>query len=699
MRIGLLFGRSFTNEPHMPDVVRLLTRWGSKATPLHLGDDLNDIARVHLDHDLYVLRSRTDLAMSVAGDLHRTGAALLNPYPVCVLLADRMATFRVLRAAGIRVPETFVASHVSQLLPALEQGPLIIRPHSRSGRRNVAQVVCDAAELAALGPLEDPVFAQRYYPADGPEQTIYAVAGELFGVYRSGPTRNPLEQERVAFTPCAELAELARRLGVAFGIDLFSVRLVESGGQTYVVDLSSVPSLRGVPHAARHLAEHIYCAAQHKLRGEPVQATTRATDDALAFPRRAPTSSRASVRPGGEPASPRVALYSQGMMGFGHIRRNASIAQALRASALQPAIVMIAEAWQAGALPLPPGVDCLTLPAIRREPDGAYNPRFLLDVSDRELIQLRADVIHSAMEVFEPDVLIVDYLPLGVANELAGTLERLGRGGRTRCVLGLREVLQDAETVRRTWCDRANLQAIRDFYDAVWIYGDRKVFDSVTEYGLPADVAAKVQFTGYLDQRPRLEFAGGATALLATLPPHPAKLVLCLVGGGHDGAVLAEAFLQATLPPDTTGVVVTGPLMPGARREDLLARGRRNPSFRVLEFVSDPTPLIARADRVVTMGGYNSMCEVLSFAKHALVVPRVRPECEQWIRAERWRAMGLVNVLHPDELTPAALTAWLARDLGPPPNTERIDLGGLDRIPRLVATLLEGAAEPVAVHA
>jgi len=58
------------------------------------------------------------------------------------------------------------------------------------------------------------------------------------------------------------------------------------------------------------------------------------------------------------------------MVGFGHIRRNASIAQALRSSALEPAIVMIAEARQAGALPMPEGVDSVTLPALRKEANG-----------------------------------------------------------------------------------------------------------------------------------------------------------------------------------------------------------------------------------------------------------------------------------------------------------------------------------------
>ena len=40
----------------------------------------------------------------------------------------------------------------------------------------------------------------------------------------------------------------------------------------------------------------------------------------------------------------RVAMYSPGMVGLGHIRRHASIAHALSRSSLQPIIVMIAEA-------------------------------------------------------------------------------------------------------------------------------------------------------------------------------------------------------------------------------------------------------------------------------------------------------------------------------------------------------------------
>src|SRR5439155_19701314 len=136
-------------------------------------------------------------------------------------------------------------------------------------------------------------------------------------------------------------------------------------------------------------------------------------------------------------------------------------------------------------------------------------------------------------------------LPLGAAGELSTTLERMRRRGHTRCVLGLRDLLQDPETVRETWADRANLAALHDYYSSIWIYGDPTVIDTVREYDVFNGLAKKVRYTGYLDQRERLAFAQ-AEELLSGLPP--GKLALCLLGGGHDGGALAEAFAAAKLP-------------------------------------------------------------------------------------------------------------------------------------------------------
>src|SRR5262245_36740489 len=346
--------------------------------------------------------------------------------------------------------------------------------------------------------------------------------------------------------------------------------------------------------------------------------------------------SRTQRPPRPEGRSPRrVMLYSPGMVGFGHIRRNASIAQALRSATLPPAVVMIAEARQAGALPMPEGVDCVTLPSLRKEADGSRRPRFL-DLSEQEVVAIRVSLIESTIRAFDPDVFIVDHLALGAACELESTLQEIRDDGRTRCVLGLRDVLQDAETVRETWRRQHTEEIVREFYDAVWIYGDPRVYDAVHEYHINGDVGRMVHYTGYLDARQRLAFTGTqATSFLAGIPS--GRIVLCLVGGGHDGTALAEAFVRTDLPARTTGVLVTGPYMPRAQVEALreVADGRSR--LRVLEFLEEPAPLIQRADRIISMGGYNTMCEVLSFGKRALIVPRVTPKLEQWIRAERFR--------------------------------------------------------------
>ena len=155
------------------------------------------------------------------------------------------------------------------------------------------------------------------------------------------------------------------------------------------------------------------------------------------------------------------------------------------------------------------------------------------------------------------------------------------------------------------------------------------------------------------------------------------------------------AFVEADFPPDTTGVMVTGPLMPWETRQRLHRAAQRRTRFELLEFVPDPVPLIERADRVIAMGGYNTVCEVLSFEKPALIVPRVT-EPEQGIRARRMQELGLLDVLHPDDLSPQALAEWLARDPGPRPATGgRVDLGGLIRIPGLLAELLGVPAGPL----
>src|SRR5207247_6942343 len=105
----------------------------------------------------------------------------------------------------------------------------------------------------------------------------------------------------------------------------------------------------------------------------------------------------------------------------------------------------------------------------------------------------------AVLRSFDADVLVVDKVPRGVFDELLPSLEMLRARARARIVLGLREILDDAEAVRREWDEGDYTSAIRAFYDRIWVYGDRSVYDTVTEYGFPEDIAQRVRFTGYLN--------------------------------------------------------------------------------------------------------------------------------------------------------------------------------------------------------
>ena len=112
-----------------------------------------------------------------------------------------------------------------------------------------------------------------------------------------------------------------------------------------------------------------------------------------------------------------------------------------------------------------------------------------------------------------------------------------------------------------------------------------------------------------------------------------------------------------------------------------LSSGRSNIILR--EFTDDLMSYMSAADVVVAMGGYNTLCEILTVGKPSIVVPRVRPVEEQWIRAQRMERLGICRAIHPDLLTPESLASGVAAELASASKASTIpwvDLNGLERL-------------------
>lgn len=382
----------------------------------------------------------------------------------------------------------------------------------------------------------------------------------------------------------------------------------------------------------------------------------------------------------------RVALYGHDTCGLGHVRRNLELAAAIAARPEAPDALVVTGAAEAGRFPRPPGVELLVLPAIDKRQDGTYAPAtWSCDLDDA--LRLRTSVLTAALVAWAPDLLIVDKVPLGFRGELAPALHHLHTS--TRTVLGLREVLDDAVTARREWREGRCTDTVRDLYDEVWIYGDPRVHDLAVDLALPPAVRIRTRYLGYL--------ARGRQGAARRPPCAPAgrDFVLGMVGGGSDGGHVARSFAAAPMPVATTGVLLTGPYLPESERAVLDRAAAARDDLVVVPFTDEASGWIHGARAVVTMGGYNSVAEVLATDTPALVVPRTTPRCEQAVRAGSLRAVGAVASCLPADLDAERLGRWLA-DVVPGDRVDRshLDLDGLTAVRRRAGELLLGPTAP-----
>jgi ribosomal protein S6--L-glutamate ligase len=205
--------------------------------------------------DLYVLKSHTELALSLGGLLHARGARLLNPYPACTLAQDKVTACNLLRRAGVPAPRTWVTGDLRLMTPLLAAGPLIVKPH-RGHRGAGISVVRDEEELAAVPAPDGPVVVQEHVPGPGLDLKVYVVGEHVFAV------RKPFAAD--SFTrpgcPCPvskTVREIALRSGETFGLGLFGLDLIESPDGPVVVDVNYFPGYKGVEGAAPLIADFI----------------------------------------------------------------------------------------------------------------------------------------------------------------------------------------------------------------------------------------------------------------------------------------------------------------------------------------------------------------------------------------------------------------------------------------------------------
>ncbi|HYQ90315.1 MAG TPA: glycosyltransferase [Candidatus Binatia bacterium] len=344
-------------------------------------------------------------------------------------------------------------------------------------------------------------------------------------------------------------------------------------------------------------------------------------------------------------------------------------------------------------LTFPRRVEYIKLPSVRKRGPEEYVSREL-SIPFWRLRRMRLQIIRDTLRLFRPHILFVDNVPLGMKGEILPALQEIKSSGAA-IHLNLRDILDDSGAVREQWVSDGTLDALHSLYDEIHVFGDPSVHDAAEEYGLPA---WKTSFHGYIAP-PRPE---SRERLLPLRRRNGAPSVLLTIGGGEDGIEILRCALEAERRFEDLQRLdidlVLGPLLDPEEADQIKAEARNRNHVSVCDFVEDLAEYMPEYDLVISMGGYNTLCEVMSGARRSLVIPRVHPRREQEIRARALESRGIVRWIHPRDLTPerfaSSVVHALERD-SELPYANAPCLEGIGNFKRRMETIARSLREPL----
>lgn len=210
---------------------------------------------IAVDADLYVLKSHTEHALSLAGAIHDAGGLVLNDYPACLVAQDKVTAARRMRSLGVPTPDTWLVADPSLGSDLLIGGPLIVKPNR--GHRGAGVHLVETPEaLRALPAADGPLIVQRHVPGPGEDLKVYVAADQVWAVRK---TFDPLSFTRpgraVPVTP--GIRRIAQQVRHGFGLELFGIDVIESPTGPMVVDVNYFPGYKGCLGGDRSVGEVI----------------------------------------------------------------------------------------------------------------------------------------------------------------------------------------------------------------------------------------------------------------------------------------------------------------------------------------------------------------------------------------------------------------------------------------------------------
>lgn len=383
----------------------------------------------------------------------------------------------------------------------------------------------------------------------------------------------------------------------------------------------------------------------------------------------------------------KVLFYCQHILGIGHLIRSIEIARGL-AKDFQVCFINGGQVIQ--GFEVPPSIDVINIPAIKT--DSEFQELQVVDnsLTLEDVQAIRTDKLLSVFEQFKPDILMVELFPFGrrrFSFELIPLMERAKASG-TQVVCSLRDivVMKKQNQVRH---EEKISRLMNQYFDMLLVHGDPTLVSLERSFSRVSNLNCEVHYTGYVAQ-PILEASEGNLASLKIQQP----TILVSVGGGRFGHDLLECvvktapILKELLPHHIQ--MFTGPFIPEEVFTILqnLASGQTN--ITIERYTPQLLTYMQHADLSISMSGYNTTMNILMTGVRAMMMAfKGNGDEEQTIRVTRLEELGLVNVIHPDDLEPHKFAKKIVAYLSQQPASANFDFGGVEKTAACLHRLLQ----------
>ncbi|MGH1484282.1 MAG: glycosyltransferase family protein [Geminicoccales bacterium] len=382
-----------------------------------------------------------------------------------------------------------------------------------------------------------------------------------------------------------------------------------------------------------------------------------------------------------------VLIWVQHMLGTGHFKRAATLAEAMAADGLDVTLV-------SGGPPVDwistTGVKLEQLPAIRAR-DRQFSA--MVDMNGEPISQVflakRRAKLMSVFARARPRVVLTEMFPFGrraFRTELIRLLEATaGFRPRPWILSSVRDILvAKGETERYDWMR----DAVEKYYDYVLVHTDPQIVPFDLTFPHMKAIESKIVNTGYV------------TETVADLEKRDTMLtpeVLVSTGGGRVGGKLIQAAIAArslSRLKDVPWRIIAGGQADQGELDAL--RSQLPEGVTLTGPDKDFQARLANSLLSISQAGYNTVVEGLRLGKRMVLVPfETAAETEQTLRAERLAGLGFAETVREAALTPESLAKAVDIALDrPPPQVIDIDLDGMANTVRFVRELV--APEPAA---